>query len=230
MGFWFHLINCMFVPRTFCLWYIYFFLPVFVTTKIDIYFSIYIMNMKPQSHFCLLLLECYLIFTWLKKVFRTRKNKIETIALNFVFEVIITHLGNQAFRFGVMYLSNNWNCQSFGTTSPFLGHKIFFFYIEWKQNKQKLALRLNLPNRNYKRNSFTRLITVLCYNVSESIGHAAGRPGLINRLSTSCLIGLIKLYLFFIRYNVIAQFSKTFLSDPPASIYLLLAYSSMLYL
>lgn len=63
--------------------------------------------MKPQSHSCLLLLECYLIFTGLKKVFRTRKNKIETIALNFVFEVIITHLGNQAFRFGVMYLSNN---------------------------------------------------------------------------------------------------------------------------
>lgn len=128
MGFWFHLINCMFVPRTFCLWYIHFFLPVFVTTKIDIYFSIYIMNMKPQSHFCLLLLECCLIFTWLKKVFRTRKNKIETIALNFVFEVIITHLGNQAFRFGVMYLSNNWNCQSFGTTSPFFrAQNIFFF-------------------------------------------------------------------------------------------------------
>lgn len=177
-----------------------FFLPVFVTTKIDIYCSIYKMNMKPQSHFCLLLLKCYLVFTWLKKVFRTRKNKIETIALNFVFEVIITHLGNQAFRFGVMYLSNNWNCQIFGTTSPHLGHKIFFFYIEWKQNKQKLALRLNLPKRNYKRNSFTRLITVLCYNVSESIGHAADRPGLINRQSTSCLIGLIKLYLFFIRY------------------------------
>lgn len=105
-----------------------FFLPVFVTTKIDIYCSIYKMNMKPQSHFCLLLLKCYLVFTWLKKVFRTRKNKIETIALNFVFEVIITHLGNQAFRFGVMYLSNNWNCLIFGTTSPHLGHKIFFLH------------------------------------------------------------------------------------------------------
>lgn len=133
MGFWFHLINCMFVPRTFCLWYIFFFsASICHYENRYIYFSIYIMNMKPQSHFCLLLLECYLIFTWLKKVFRTRKNKIETIALNFVFEVIITHLGNQAFRFGVMYLSNNWNCQSFGTTSPFFRARNIFFLHRMK--------------------------------------------------------------------------------------------------
>lgn len=77
-----------------------------------------------------------MLFTWFKGYLEHEEIFKKYTALNLVFEIMIKHLLSQLLWFGVIYLSNNWNCQNFVTPVPSSGHKNIN-YMKWKQKKKQ---------------------------------------------------------------------------------------------